>query len=216
MIALDIETSGLTADCGIWQIGAINLSNLKDYFMEEARIDPGDLVQPGALKVTGKTEEELRDDRKQSQKKLIENYLDWVEKQNEKLFLGQNVVFDIHFIQEKCIKYGFHERFLQIHKQRGMDLHTMAQEIYFSLNGKYMLDDVGKSSMSLGEMSRFCGVPDKRMRVHDLAGKVTREGKPHNALEDCKISGEIFYRLKLGRNIFEEFKDFPIPDYLIK
>ena len=38
MIVLDIETSGLTSDCGIWQIGAIDLTNPKNYFLEECKL----------------------------------------------------------------------------------------------------------------------------------------------------------------------------------
>ena len=46
MIALDIETSGGNpVKYGIWQIGAIELENPKNIFLEEARIDEEDEVQ---------------------------------------------------------------------------------------------------------------------------------------------------------------------------
>ena len=67
-IVLDLETSGLDkVNCGIWQIGAIDLNNQEE-FLEEGRIDDEDVAQEGALRVIGKTEEELRDKNKRSQK----------------------------------------------------------------------------------------------------------------------------------------------------
>ena len=62
MIALDIETSGGNpVKYGIWQIGAIELENPKNIFLEEARIDEEDEVQKESLLIAGKTEKELRD-----------------------------------------------------------------------------------------------------------------------------------------------------------
>lgn len=213
MIILDIETSGLTGKCGIWQIGAINLKNQK-YFFEEARIDEDDSVEEGALKVTGKSEEELRDKNKQPQIQLISNYLDWVNMQEEKLFCGQNVGWDITIIQERTIKYDIHKKFLDIHTQRGMDLHALVQEKYFDIHGKYFKKETGQSAFNLGKTLEFCGILDERINVR--GNEVIKEGKFHNALEDCKLEGEVYYRLKFGKNLFEEFRKFGIPDYLKK
>ena len=59
-VVLDLEMSGLNMEkCGIWQIGAVDLNTMEE-FLQESRIDEGDLVDPGALKIIGKTEEELR------------------------------------------------------------------------------------------------------------------------------------------------------------
>ena len=81
MIVVDIETSGLDfAKCGIWQIGALELENPKSYFFEDARIDEEDEIQNAALDVTGKREESLRDEKKQSQKQLLINFFAWLEK----------------------------------------------------------------------------------------------------------------------------------------
>jgi len=213
MIILDIETSGLALNCGIWQIGAINISS-QNYFLEEAKIDEEDSVEEGALKVTGKNEEQLRYPGKQTQKKMIINYLDWVGEQREKLFFGQNVGWDITLIQNKTIKYGLHKEFLEIHGQRGNDLHSLVQEKYFEIYGKYLLGKTGKSDFNLGKVSYFCGIPDERINVR--GSEVVKEGKIHNALDDCRLEGEILYRLKFGKNLFDEFKRFEIPGYLKK
>jgi DNA polymerase III epsilon subunit-like protein len=213
MIVLDIETSGInTGDCGIWQIGAIELENPNNYFIEEARIDDEDVVTKSALVVTGKTEKELRDTKKQPQKQLIIDYLEWVSKIKEKMFLGQNVGWDINFIQNKCIKYNIMELFRKVQSQRSIDLHTLAQERYKQLNGFYFLDEKGKSKMDLTSILAFCGIPDKRIEVRE--SKKIREGKPHEALEDCRLEGECYWRLAYGKNLFHEFKKFKIPNCL--
>ncbi len=215
MIVLDIETSGIdTGRCGIWQIGALELENPRNYFLEEGRIDDDDDVDVGALKVTGKTEVELRDRKKQSQKQLILNYLNWVCSRKEKIFLGQNVGMDISFIQNKCIRYIIMDKFREAQSQRAFDLHTLAQERYKEINGVYLLDERGKSKMNLASALEFCGLPDERRLMH--GDEIKKQGKSHNALDDCKLEGECFSRLKYGRSTFKEFSKYKIPGELRK
>lgn len=214
MIVLDIETSGLTGREGIWQIGAINLDNTEDYFLEEARIDKEDGVIEGALKLTGKTEADLRDPTKQMQKQLILNYLTWFSMINEKIILGHNVGWDITLIQDKCIKYGFHDQFLKMHGQRGLDLQTLAQNKYFEFNREFLLNENGISGMKLEKVLNFCGIEDKRN--YTIGNDLVKQGTFHNALEDCKLEAECFSRIMYGKSLFKEFFDCKIPGDLIK
>ena len=100
MIVIDIETSGnfYPEKNGIWQIGAIEFENPNNSFLQEARIDDEDNIEDGALKVTGKTIEELRDKNKQSQKQLLENFFLWVSKIQNKTFVAHNTPFDYGFL----------------------------------------------------------------------------------------------------------------------
>ena len=60
MIVVDIEVPGLfPEEHGIYQIGAIDLNNPNNTFLEEARIDEEDKVLENALTIIGKTEEEV-------------------------------------------------------------------------------------------------------------------------------------------------------------
>ena len=214
MIVLDIETSGLdTGKCGIWQIGAINLET-REEFLEEGRIDEEDKVEEGALRVTGKTEEELRNEKKQSQKQLILNFLEWVKNFQTKIIIGQNIGFDMMFMQTKCIRYGIQKELRETIGSKGLDTYTIAQIKHLEKKGNYSLKENGVGDMSLGKVLEFCGLVDNRM---ELSGtKVVKKGTPHNALEDCKLEAEAFSRLIFGKNLLPEFKEFEIPDYLIK
>jgi DNA polymerase III epsilon subunit-like protein len=191
-IVMDIESSGLDkVKCGIWQIGAIDLNDNEE-FLEESRIDDEDFVEEDALKVIGKTEEELRDKNKQSQEKLIMNFFDWIKKRVVKNFLCQNPQFDVAFIEIKAKKYGLEIPF----KYKCFDLHTIAQMTQHKINGRFLFEE-GRSKMNLKEILEFVGMKDNR--------------QAHNALEDCKLTAECFSRLMYGKNLFKEYSEFKIP-----
>jgi len=213
MIVLDIETTGLEPnDCGICEIGAINLEGL-NYFIQDCRIDEKDIIDKEALKINGRTRKELFDFLKQSQKELLQNYFDWAGKQSQKIYFGQNIVFDLKFIYAKSKKYGLLEKFHETHTYRGNDIHTLAQDKYFKIYGEYFLDENGQDTMNSYQILKFCGIQD--IRKQNIKGKIIG-GENHDALNDCRLEGEELYRIKFGKNLFPEFKDFPIPDYLKK
>ena len=210
MIVLDMETSGLDlVKSGIWQIGAIDLNNPEDQFIEEARIDDDDIISDGALKVTGKTEEELRDPNKQSQKEMFAKFIEWIGNRPMKNLLCQNPQWDFSWLSIRVEKYGLKKPF----PYRTFDLHTLAQTRYFDINKKFMIEGE-KSGMNLLNTLKFCGLKDDRVMMKNA--EVIKEGKPHNALEDCKLEGECFFRLVYGKNLFPEFSKFPVPGVLKK
>ncbi|MDP2628393.1 MAG: exonuclease domain-containing protein [Nanoarchaeota archaeon] len=201
MIVLDIETSGTDfLKCGICQIGAIDLETLEEFF-EEGRIDDEDeIVNIGkdklaCLEVLGKTEEELRDNTKQSQKELLSKFFKWIEKRSTNFFLCHNPVFDLAFLNNKASKYGIERTF----HHRSFDLHTVAQMKFYELYHLFSIKD-NEVKMGLKNILNFCGIEDNR--------------KFHNSLEDAKITAECFSRLLEGKNIFPEYSKFEIPDYL--
>ena len=208
MIVLDIETSGLYPEKhGIWQIGALDLYNFTNTFIEESRIDYKDLVAEEALRVIGKTESHLRDPNKQSQKKLLENFFSWTETADIKNALCQNPQFDIGFINFKARKYELTPSF----HHRSFDLHSIAQTRYQQLYRNLLIKD-NYSDMGLSNILQFCGLEDKRISMEK--GKVKKEGTPHNALEDAKLTAECFSRLIYGRSLLEKFSQYKVPEYL--
>ena len=210
MIILDLESSGGPAErVGLWQIGAIDLDTMDEFF-SESRIDEEDLITQDSLKIIGKTEKELRDSSKQTTKEMLISFFKWIEKRKTKNFLSQcPQVLDFPILRMKAEKYNL--KFPIAY--RTFDLHSIAQTIYYQINKKFLY--VGDSSdMGLANIQNFCGMKDTR--VHIKEGKVTQDGTPHNALEDAKIQAECFSRLVYGKSLLQEYAQFPIPDYLIK
>ncbi len=202
-IVLDIEASGLDkVKCGIWQIGAIDLNQGEEFF-QESHIDSDDEIlttqdaKRPVLEVIGKTEEELRDLTKQTQKQLLMKFFEWVSERPMKNFLCQNPQFDVGFLEIKARKYH-----LDIpYNFKSFDLHTTAQNKYEDCYGEILTKE-DHSCMGLAKALELCGMEDNR--------------KVHNALEDAKLTAECYFRLRYGKNLFSEFSKFKIPEVLIK
>ena len=210
MIVVDIETTGLDYwKHGIVSIGALCFDNPEEHFYEECRIDDEDEITKEALEINGFGEQEVRSKEKQSQKELIKRFYKWVDKQPNRILAGHNVgFFDLNFLKARAQKYGIKIKT----RFRSMDLCTCAQTRYFQINNKLLLDDFGENAMNLSSVLEFCGIPDERILFHEQ--KKVKDGKAHNALEDCKLEAECFSRLLQGKSLFPEYKQFPIPEYL--
>ena len=212
-IALDIETSGGNPlEHGIWQIGAIDLNTMEE-FLEEARIDDEDKVEDEALIITGKTEEELRGKNKQLQKELLKSFFKWLGQKKMKNLLCHLPEFDQGFLRKKMLKY-FREDPFWPDFHRPFDLHTIAQVKFFELNGKFLTKEDNNSDMGLRNILKLCGMDDSRRSVR--GNEITREGTPHNALEDAKLTAECFSRLVYGKNLFPKFSKFEVSEGLKK
>jgi len=209
MIIVDIETSGNFEPNknGIWQIGAVDFNNPENIFLEESRIDDGDNIEEGALKVTGKTIEELRDKSKQSQKQLLQNFFEWGSKIGDKTLVAHNTPFDYGFLFLRAKMYGLEFPFSYM----TFDLHVFAVAKYFEINKKLPIKE-GKSQMNLPKVIEFCGLKDNRIKLK--GNEIVKEGNPHNGLEDAKLEAECLSRILYGRNLIFEYKDFELPEYL--
>ena len=200
MIVVDIETSGVDfVKCGIWQIGAIDFET-KEEFFEECQIDSEDMLLDDKTRgktlfeIIGKTEEQLRDKTKQSQKQMLERFFKWCEKSKIKNFMCQNPQFDEAFLEIKARKYGLKFPF----HYRAFDFHSIAQAKHLAIQGKFLIK--GNCSAGLSLLVPFCGIKDERGF--------------HNALEDAKLTAECFSRVLYGKSLLKEFEKFQIPEYL--
>ncbi len=208
MIVVDTEFTSLDFNKGgLWQIGAIDLENPENTFLEEARLEDDDEVQQATLDVVGKTEEELRDKSKQSQKEMLINFFEWVKKIRIKHIFSQGP-WDFSYLFTKSKKFGLEYPF----HHRTFDLHSIAQMKYAMLYGKLFIEK-DYSAMGLRNVLEFCGMEDKRRNI-GRNGETSREGSPHNALEDARLEAECFSRILFGKNLLPEFNKFPIPEYL--
>lgn len=204
MIVVDIETSGLHPEThGIWQIGALDFYHPENMFLEEGKIDAEDKVDEGALQITGKTETYLRDNRKQSQRDLLDKFFRWTQGLSIKNAICQNPQFDVSFIQFKARRYGLRgvdgiDPYSPFY-HRAFDLHSIASLAYQQLHGDLLLEK-DHSEMGLKNILKLCGLQDQR--------------KEHHALEDAMLTAECFSRLVHGRSLLREYAHYKIPEYL--
>ena len=203
MIFLDIETSGLLPSRnGIWQIGALDINNPSNTFLEEAKIDITDEASEKSLRYLNKTEDYIRDEKKQTQFDLMRNFFSWVNSdQKIKSVVCQNPKLDLSFIEFKAEKYMLSN---PLH-YRSFDLHSTAQMIYNKVNGCFLMETNSDmkgihSGMGLTNVLEFCGMKDNR--------------GAHNALEDAKLGAECFSRLVYGKNLLTEYSQYKIPGVL--
>ena len=194
MIVLDIETSGGPAipKYGIWQIGALDTESNEE-FLEEGRIDDDEEIARESLQIIGKTEKELRDKKKQSQKQLILRFLKWMGTRKNRDIVCLHPQFDVAFLWLKMDKYGLKSNnfgFPDYH--RCIDLHTLAQIIYYKKNNRFLMNN-NHSDMGLKNILGMLGIKDER-RGRDENGDIT-EGSPHNGLEDAKLENFCFQKL---------------------
>jgi len=210
MIIIDIETTGVNYwENGILSIGALCFDNPEKQFYGECRVDEDDIITEDALKINGFTKEEIKSEEKQTQKELIKSFFEWLEKQEIKILAGHNVgFFDLNFIKTKAKKYNLSIKT----RYRSLDLCSVAQTIYFKIHRKFLLDDYKENATSLPEVLKFCGIKDKRIEIRNK--ELIKQGKTHNALEDCKLEAECFSRLLYGKGLFEKYNKFSIPEYL--
>ncbi|OIO80511.1 hypothetical protein AUJ84_03075 [Candidatus Pacearchaeota archaeon CG1_02_32_132] len=210
MIIVDIETSGVVPEkTGIWQIGAVEFENSENTFLEECKIDDEDETATESLYVCGKTEEELRNENLQSQKEMLEKFFEWCKKVKVKNLVCQHPQFDWTFMTFKARKYGLEVPF----PVNSFDLHSVAALRFKELKGNFDSDNNGNVIMRLVKILEFCGIPDKR-RLLDSKGRVIKEGSPHNGLEDAKLEAECFSRLVYGKELLDDFSEYPIPEVL--
>ncbi len=236
MIVIDIETSGLDlSKHGIWQIGALDLNNPENIFLEESRIDDEDKIEQEAIKIHGKNEIYLRDRRRQSQENLIKNLFSWTEKIDMKNTICQNPQFDLGFIISKARRYGLGYPL----GHRAFDLHSIAAMRYYQIYGKYSIRNQKNDApprlksrgllqalvfWMLGERTdalKGAVLVGPRHNKSDmgmtnilrLCGLEDRR-RYHNALEDARLAAECFSRLVYGKSIIHEYSNISIPEIL--
>ena len=212
MIVLDIETSGVyTEKHGICEIAAMDFDNLENTFHGECRIDDDEGMLEQALKIIGKTEEELRDKKRQSQKELLKGFFEWCKTVKVKNICSQNPFFDLQFISMKARKHLLETPL----PYKSFDLHTIANVKYFEVYGEFLVKD-NNSDMGFTNVLNFCGLNDNRMSINQKTNEIIKEGVPHDALNDTKLHAEAFSRLVYGKNLLKQFVEMPVPDYLKK
>ncbi len=202
MIIVDVETTGHDAKKhSIVSIGAIDLNNPKNTFYVEnriwdgAEILKGDPLLPGlkpALEINGFIESEIIDPKKLLLKEAMELFFKWIENCNTKVLAGHNPYFDLDFLRTSTLMHN-------IKWTLGYSAVDLYSAVYLSYKQRGLQPP---EKLKGNECLNYTGLPI--------------EAIPHNALTGAKMEAEAFNRLIYGKNLLEEFKQYPVPDYLVK
>jgi len=198
MIVLDIETTGLDPRLhSIVEVGAIDFDCPGNYFDARCQIREGAEIDLKALEINGLSLAEIRDKTILTQIDLISGFMNWMENIEDKTIAGQNVDFDINFLNESSARCGLDFNL----GKRKVDQHSIVYAHLLKRNIKSPLKN-GYSDLNSDFIMNYVGLPP--------------EPKPHRAINGARYEAEALSRLIYGRGMFEEFAGYVLPDYLQK
>ena len=147
------------------------------------------------MEINGLTLNEIQDKSIPTQKELISRFMIWTENIEDKTIAGQNVDFDINFLNESSKRCGLNFTL----GRRKVDQHSIVFAHFLKRNIRPPLKD-GFSNLNSDHIMYYVGLP--------------AEPKPHRAINGARFEAEALSRLLFGRIMFDEFSTYPIPDYL--
>jgi len=192
MIVADVETSGISPSRNsILSIGALDFNNHKNQFYGECRVWDGAEISSEALAINEFSQEEALDPDKQTLEELAHKFFVWTQECPEKTLAGQNVSFDRDFLNDSFRRAKIDYRFAV----RSVDLHSVCYAD-FLIHGTEPPLKNDHTDLDLDAIANYVGMPS--------------EPKPHNALNGAKYEAEAFNRLLYGKNLLEEFAEYPV------
>jgi len=197
MIIIDAEFTGLNPHKhSLISLGAFEFEKPDNQIYLECLPWEGAEYMDEALEVNGFTKERIFSSHKTLELAMIE-FDKWPEGIGERTLAGQNVGnLDLMFLQTSHERYGMSFNF----PHRTIDVHTLTY-MHLIKRGVTPPLDNNRTAINSSFVQNYVGIPE--------------EPKPHNALNGAKVSGEAISRLLYGKNLLPEFKDFPVPEYLL-
>jgi DNA polymerase III epsilon subunit-like protein len=195
MIIIDVEASGVNYEKhSIVSIGALDFDNPTNRFYGECRVWEGAHIDEDALAVNGFTEDELKDNDKQSEADLVRAFTEWSQHMGDRTLTGQNVSFDRDMIKAATGRAGMSFGFAH----RTLDTHTMCWMHMVERGMNAPIDEQHRrSALDLDAVLNYCGIPS--------------EPEPHNALTGALCHAEVASRLLNNKKLLPEFSQFEIP-----
>ena len=196
MIVIDVETTGLDPKKNsIVSIGAVDFSNSECQFYQECKIREYTEISDDALAINGFSREQITNPNKKSLEQIMADLIKWMEPIEDKTIAGENPSFDRDFLNDAIERYNLYKRL----GHRTIDLHSLAYSHHLR-RGMHIPLKNERTDINTDKILIYVGLPS--------------EPKPHNALTGAKMEAEAFSRLIYGKSLLEEFKHFPIPEYL--
>lgn len=195
MIVVDMETTGNTlATCSVVELAALDLNNPSNVFSGKCKPFEGAEILQGSLDMMGLKREDLFSSDRKSVETLFNDFMKWMEPIEDRTFAGAYVGFDIAMFKIQTQRMGIYFPIGYSAMEINSIVYAWAKknsvEIAFKENGIY-------AGISSTLKNNYVGL--------------TLERKAHTALEDVKLSAEIINRILYGKNLLEEYKQYPLP-----
>ncbi len=200
MIIIDWEFSGLDyKKHSLLSLWALDFRSPENQFYWECRIRDWALYDEEALEVNWFSVQDINDPSKKKLAELINDFDTWLKKTTKPhMFIWHNPKSDIDFLESSYelsnIEYSL--------GHRSIDTHSVVIMKHFELGMEIPVED-----------DRYKINLDKSLEFVWIKGW---EPKPHNALMWAKCEAEVLNRIMHGKCLLDEFKKFPIPEYLLK
>jgi DNA polymerase III epsilon subunit-like protein len=193
MIIVDVETTGIDEiKHAILSVGAIDSDNPDNQFYEECRAWDGAHIDSEALNINGFSREQTSDEKKQTDKELIEHFITWSKTISDQTLAGQNPSFDRDFLHRAADRYHIEWPFAF----RTIDQHSVCFT-HMIKRGLIPPKIKNHSGLNSDTIMQYVGIPT--------------EPHPHNALNGAKVAAEALSRLFYNKQLLPEFKKYPIP-----
>lgn len=196
MVVIDIETTGLDPlKHSILEIGALDFNNPSNQFYQKCRVFEGAEIDRHALEINGYNDIQLYDLNKQGLQDLLLNFVKWLKPIKNKTLAGQNVDFDILFLNKSLNRCNID----WILGHRKIDLHTLVYCDYLKKGSNPIIKN-GDSNFSGDIIMEYVGLP--------------KEPKPHLGINGAIYEAEAFSRIIYGKLLFNEFEGWIVPTHL--
>lgn len=196
MIVVDVETTGLSSyKHAMVSIGAVDFFTPSNQFYIECQPWNGATIDNAALAVNGFTHQDLFAKDRPELSEAITAFFNWREPITKRRLAGQNPEFDRGFMEESLRRTQLdfrlnHDWFDLRDACKSMVMYHAVEAPQFN----------GYESYKLDAILPFVGMPP--------------EPAQHDALNGAKLEAEAFSRLLHGRILFEEYAQYPIPEFL--
>lgn len=189
MIVVDIEATWLDPQtCSILSIWAISLNKPEKTFYWECKIWDWANYTQEALDINWFSIEEITDNSKQSEIKLMKKFLSWLEQFDEKIIAWQHPhALDVPIMKEACKRWWINYPLTQ----KTVDLHACFYYYLISNWEDIPIKEDWNSDISLDSIATYFNLWE--------------EPQPHNALTWAKYEAECFSRIFYGKNLLPEF-----------
>lgn len=174
-VMYDLETTGLSRNDHIIEIGAIYVKNgnIEDSF--SSLCNPEVLINQRISEITGITNEMVKNEKKESN--AIHEFIEWVLEKNTNLCVGHNInKFDNRMLMEACKRFK-----CQFPFERSLDTLLLTKKAELKKKGKI-------TSEKQEELARYYGITyDAHRAVNDVEALFTIFQHLKNEVEELPI-----------------------------